>query len=502
MNLPAVDLDRAMLALEARAAGIGRGGARHSPLDALPWRDWLDTMFPGLTVFAPHHVEFWEWAWSLEPGEPSDPFVAIWPRGGGKTSSAERLAAALGLRGVRSYVWYVRATQDAADDSVGTNIAKLLEARTVEDHYPWHAERELSKYGHSKGWNSQRLRTAGGLTVDAIGLDTALRGLKVEDMRPDLIVFDDLDGKFDTARATKKKIDTITTSILPAGTANTAVLGIQNLIIPHGIFSRLADGRADFLATRRVSGPVPAVHDLQTEVRDDPEAGRRRAYITSGTPSWKGQDIDACQRLMNNIGLRAFLQECQHEVKKREGALWTGDEIGRRDTCPPLKRVVVGVDPSGGGDEIGIGAVGLGYDGRGYVLADATQPGRLGPLNWGNAAVDLYDKHEADRIVAEKNFGGDMVASNIRVAAGKRRIPVTMVHASRGKAIRAEPVAALYEEGLVDHVGVFPELEAEMTGWVPGDPDSPNRLDWLVWALTDLMLNDKHGTVTSGTWSM
>ncbi|MCH7792810.1 MAG: hypothetical protein IID31_11100, partial [Planctomycetes bacterium] len=406
------------------------------------------------------------------------------------STSAALAVAALGLRNRRRYVWYVRETQDRADDSLA-NIAQLLEDSEVERYYPLHAERKMSKFGHSRGWNSTQLRTAGELTIDAIGLDTARRGLKIGEIRPDLIILDDLDAKHDTARATRRKIETLTTSVLPAGTEKTAIIAIQNLIIPHGVFSRLHDGRADFLATRRLSGPVPALEGMKTEIREDEELGRRRAFIVAGEPTWAEQDREACQRLMNLIGLRAFLQEAQHEVGVREGALWKSDDIGRIDKAPPLKRVVVGVDPSGGSAEIGIVVVGLGHDGRGYVLADSTQAGSLGSLNWGRATVDAYDEWEGDRIVAEKNFGGDMVASTINVAAGDRRVPVHMVSASRGKDVRAEPVAALYEKGLISHVGVFPELEAEMTGWVPGDPESPNRVDAMVWAFTELMLVKK-----------
>ena len=452
------------------------------------WEGWLRALFPRhVGSFAPHHVEFWEHVWEIRLEDAPDPLVAIWSRGGGKSTSAELACVALGLRGRRRYAWYVRQTQDRADDSLA-NIGQLLEGTEVERYYQAHASRKVSKYGHSRGWNSTRLRTAGGLTIDAIGLDTATRGLKIEELRPDLIILDDLDSKHDTARATAKKIDTLTTSVLPAGTDRTAIVAIQNVVIPGGIFARLSDGRADFLATRKVSGPVPALQGLETEVRDDADLGRRRAFVVAGEPTWDGQDRDACQRLMDRIGLRSFLQECQHEVSVREGALWKPDDIDHVDTPPPMKRVVVGVDPSGGTAEIGIIVAGVGHDGRGYVLADSTQPGRLGSLNWGRATVDAYDDHSADRIVAEKNFGGDMVASNIQVAADDRRMPVHLVSASRGKDVRAEPVAALYEDGLVSHVGVFAELEAELTGWVPGDPDSPNRLDALVWAFTELKL--------------
>lgn len=458
------------------------------------WREWLGELFPRHVSggFARYHEEFWAWLWAIERGEAADPFVGIWPRGGGKSTGCELGVAAAGLRGTRGYVWYVRATQENADDSV-SNIGALLESAAVERYYPAHAERRVGKYGTSRGWRRNRLHTAGGFIVDGMGLDTARRGVRVEHMRPDLIIFDDIDDKLDSADATQKKRKIITTSLLPAGQSGSlAVAAVQNLIIPHGIFAQLADNRADFLVNRVVSGPHPAIEGLKTE-REVADSGRVRNVIVSGTPTWAGQDTAACQQAIDTEGLTAFLEERQHEVHERQGALWTKALINacRIAARPTLKRVVVGVDPSGGGDEIGIVVGGLGHDGRGYVLADFTAPGPRGPLFWGHETVRAYDEFEGDRIVAEKNFGGDMVESNIRVAGGDRRIPVTMVTASRGKAVRAEPVAALFEDGLVSIVGTFPELETELTSWVPGDPRSPNRLDALVWVFTELMLQEK-----------
>lgn len=484
MSADTLDPIRARLLIRAERARRRAGATAPDT-----WDEWLKALFPHY-VSAPHaerHEELWEWTWSVKPGQRAAPLVAIWPRGGGKSTSCELSATCLGLRGVRKYIWYIRATQEQADNSVA-NIASLLETEAVSHYYPAHAERMLTKYGQSKGWKRNRLRTGGGLTVDAIGLDTASRGAKVEEQRPDLIILDDIDAKHDSAAATRKKIETITASLLPAGSTDVAVLAVQNLIIPHGIFARLADGRADFLADRTVLGPYPAVVGLKTEPVVDPESGAITHRIVEGTPSWEGQHLGVCQHQINTWGLAAFLQEAQHQVHEREGALWTKDSIQRVNTMPRLKKVVVAVDPSGGGDEIGIIGAGLGFDGRGYVFADRTQKGRLGPLNWGTASVELYDENDADLIVAERNFGGDMVESNIRSSAPGRRVPVKMVSASRGKDVRAAPVAGLYEQGLVSHVGTFPELEAEMTGWVPGDPHSPNRLDALVWALTELML--------------
>ena len=455
------------------------------------WESWNMKMFPKMYSpgFARHHGEFWSWAWKIKLGvSPKEPFIGIWSRGGGKSTSAEGGTVALGVRGQRRYCLYVRSTQTMADTSVG-NIAAMLEGSAVEKFYPDHAKRMMGKFGSSKGWRRNRIRTRGGFTIDALGLDVAARGVKMEEQRPDLIVFDDIDELHDSPLATKKKIATLTKSLLPAGSKDVAIMGIQNLIIPHGVFAQLEDGRADFLVKRRVSGPHPALRDMKTEMKK--RDGKVLPTIVSGEPVWKGQGVSECQDLMDTIGLRAFNEEAQHQVHEREGALWTKDTINHITEMPPLKRSVVAGDPSGGGDDIGIVGAGVTFDGRGVVFVDRTQPGGLGPLNWGRAMVDTYDEFEMDKIIAERNYGGDMVESNIKAAAGQRRIPFEFVNASRSKMIRAEPVASLYEDGLVDHYGPLVELEIEMTSWVPGDPWSPNRLDALVWCLSYLMLKDR-----------
>ena len=462
--------------------GFDFGGKREGGRWDKPahWRDWLDKHFPDSVAsgYAEHHQEFWEWLWPIERDSDPAPFVAIWPRGGGKSTGAELGATAFGLRGKRRYVVYVRDTQDRADDSVA-NIGALLENAG--------AERHVNKYGHSKGWRRNRLRTADGFTVDALGLDVAGRGVKLENQRPDVLIFDDIDGRHDSVATTEKKKATITNSLLPAGTDNVAVLFVQNLIIPNGVVSQLEDGRADFLSGRIVSGPHPAVKDLKTEKRRR-EDGSLRDVIVDGIATWAGQSVAACQRLIDRLGVSAFLRECQHEVKEREGALLTRDHFNRTRVGehPPLVRIVVGVDPPGGKTEAGIVAAGKGHNGHGYTLVDRSQPGSLGPNNWAKAAVDLYHDLKADLIVAEKNFGGDMVLSTIRTVDPS--VPVKLVSASRGKQVRAEPVASIFDEERQHHVGGFDELESEWTSWVPGDPDSPNRLDAEVWALTDLML--------------
>jgi len=173
-------------------------------------------------------------------------------------------------------------------------------------------------------------------------------------------------------------------------------------------------------------------------------------------------------------------------------ALWNLTQIDKlRIGFPPdMVRVVVAVDPSATGgknaDEAGIITAGLGADGHGYILGDDTI--RASPHGWGSKAVLAYHIHNADRIVAETNNGGEMVELTIRTV--DNAVAYKAVHASRGKRTRAEPVAALYEQGRVHHVGTYSKLEDEMTDWVPGDA-SPNRMDALVWALTELMLNKR-----------
>ncbi|WP_319951529.1 DNA-packaging protein [Sphingomonas caeni] len=199
-------------------------------------------------------------------------------------------------------------------------------------------------------------------------------------------------------------------------------------------------------------------------------------------------------------GTRLGRQELDGEMlEDAEGALWSRAMIEgcRVAEMPELVRVVVGVDPpaSAGGDACGIVAVGLGRGGQGYVIEDASVAG-ASPERWARAVAACAARHRAERVIAEKNQGGEMVASVLRAADA--RLPLALVHASRGKSARAEPVALLYEAGRVKHAGAFPVLEDELCGLMAGGGyagpgGSPDRADALVWALSELMLT-KRGT--------
>jgi phage terminase large subunit-like protein len=224
----------------------------------------------------------------------------------------------------------------------------------------------------------------------------------------------------------------------------------------------------------------------------------KRTVITRGSTYDNAANLaeSAIEFLKETYGhTRLGRQELDGELLEDiPGALWNQANLdaNRRPEAPgQLDRIIVAVDPAASSeeksDETGIVCVGLAKDGdgysRGYVLADRSLKGT--PDEWAKAAVSLYREFEADRIIAEKNQGGEMVEAVIRAA--DRNVPITLVHASRGKLVRAEPISALYEQGRVHHIGRFDKLEEQMCMFST-DYDrkngSPDRMDALVWGLT------------------
>lgn len=232
--------------------------------------------------------------------------------------------------------------------------------------------------------------------------------------------------------------------------------------------------------------PQHAAKMFKQALLDDTGRWATFHFASHDNPYISQTAVDEIARDMTALAYR--MEILAEDIDEAPGALWTHDLIEQHRLIKGperYQRVVVAVDPSATstGDEAGI--VGAGKQGPGfYVLEDASVQGS--PQTWAKAAVTLYHKLRADRIVAEKNNGGEMVEQVIHQVDPV--VPVSLVWASRGKQTRAEPVAAIYEQGRAHHVGTFPTLEDEMTLWTPGDA-SPNRMDALVWAGTELMLN-------------
>lgn len=200
------------------------------------------------------------------------------------------------------------------------------------------------------------------------------------------------------------------------------------------------------------------------------------------------------------LGRQELLAELLEDVP---GALWTREMIDatrvRLDQIPPLYRIVVAIDPAvtaeEDSDETGIVCAGVSHDQQVYVLGDVSL--RASPNTWARAALRVLLKWNGDRIIAETNNGGDLVEMNIR--AVHPGVPYRAVRASRGKMVRAEPVAALYEQRRVHHAGGFPEMEDQMCGYVPGgEARHDDRMDALVWAITDLLIDPEEGQILLG----
>jgi phage terminase large subunit-like protein len=247
---------------------------------------------------------------------------------------------------------------------------------------------------------------------------------------------------------------------------------------------------------RKIVTTTPRPRRLVRDILAEPDTFTTRGSTFDNASNLPREYVEQMRRKYE--GTRIGRQELYAEILDDvPGALWTFGTIDdhRVTTAPDLFRVVVGVDPSGsskdGTDEQGIVAAGIDRRGEGYVLEDATCHEK--PDGWGKAVVRCYQRHRADAVVVERNFGGDMARFVVEQAARdlKTHVNVVEVSASRGKVARAEPVSALYEQGRIHHVGDdLRDLEEQLRGYVPSEGGkSPDRLDALVWAFTELMLD-------------
>lgn len=295
---------------------------KEKPLDGseLSWRDWLKRYYSDVAnrPMAPRHVSLWEWFDSLKRGVQPKARIEVWPRGGAKSTSGELGVARLCATLARRFVLYVSGTQEKQADPHVQNVSAWLERLGVE--------RAVNKYGNSRGYKASLLRTANGFNVAALGLDAASRGVKLDQYRPDLIIFDDIDSQDDSADTIEKKINIITSAIAPTGSPDCAFLFLQNMVHDEGVVARIVDGRADFFRNRESPTVEPAVYNLETELYDRGD-GQQIYRITGGAPSWEGQNLAVCEGQINLWGLSAFRREAQHEVGSVNGVFFRQDNL-------------------------------------------------------------------------------------------------------------------------------------------------------------------------------
>jgi hypothetical protein len=313
---------RAMVNLftQARAKAQAANGA---PTD---YKEWLCAMFPehfrGVDQFAPHHEDYWQHVWGIEKGVRPKPGVAAWNRRGMKSTAAEATGPTLAALGKRHFGLYISSTQKKADGHLET-VKDMLVGSRLRDYYPSLAKPEIKLINDRKvpgAWNHAELSAgddiSSGLYMIAIGLNVSVRGLKRYSLRPGFELYDDIEDENDSFYVVQDKIERIKAGILSAGSEDLAVFIIQNLIHRDSVVSQILDGRADMLRGHRVFGgaPVPALRDKPT-YKEEGTGPSKHYFILSGTPSWVGFDLKACEAELNTVGKRTWELEYQHNVK-------------------------------------------------------------------------------------------------------------------------------------------------------------------------------------------
>lgn len=377
------------------------------------WDLTLRNLFPTTFTydFSVAQINYWDWVWEIKPDIRPRPYVLILPRGGGKTTNCEVTPILLGAKKVRRYCWYIQETQAQSDKRIA-NIAEKLESIYVANHYPDMSKRWIGKFGNVGGWRRSFVRTASNVVFEAIGLDKAARSSKIGDIRPDIVIVDDVDSKFDTPYITQKKLDLLTHTLLPAAAENAVIIFSQNLVHYNSIASKLAKSdNTEFLQDRIISGPYPALYDFATMRMYDPEIEREKDVIVSGTPLWEGQNVEACQNLINTHGLSSFKAECQHDVENVSGSLWANFPFQHctYEDVPKIEIGCVWCDPAVTDKDTSacyaIQADGLGVDGKIYRLMSYEERGS--PLPTITTAILWAVELGFNYVGVETDQGGD-----------------------------------------------------------------------------------------------
>jgi hypothetical protein len=411
--------------------------------------------------------------------EGNDRVAVAAPRGHNKSTLAS-LGYVLyrAAHGLSQFVLLVSDTGDQARDLVGAIFKELLENPDLTKDFPHLSLPDAAHYRSIKvRRKASDFITIGGVRFAARGSGAGLRGLKEGSRRPDLIICDDLenDKNVATPRQRKKLLEWFQKSLSNLfGPVGGKLLVVGTILHKSSLLSFLTGKTA-------------------------PEIYAKRVYkaIAGGKPLWRDAwPIEKLEAKRKEIGSRAFATEFLNTPAADGATIFKENTIRRNRVMRlpigvTLTRILIGVDPSGtekgDGDACGIIVAGLGSDGFGYVLEDATINGS--PSTWGRRVLDLYKRYKANGVVIEQNYGGAMVLSVLKAELRPDEfMPWTaLVTAKQGKSLRAEPISVQYENDRVRHVGHLPELEDEMIDWVPGMA-SPNRLDAAVYTLNELIL--------------
>lgn len=312
------------------------------------WEAWTRMLAPSFvsSEFADAHFEMWRWWRGIERDRPTPPLAAAMFRGGAKSATTVLMTAGIAMGQLRDYALYVHAVKDKAQDEVGA-IAELLQADIVQRAFPKVGSVYVTRAGKERDNRVERFRNQANFAIDAVGMDQALRGRRMDEDRPGWIVLDDLEDHQDSTQITKKKQDRVASTIIPSGSPDVAIVFAQNLIHPDSMMTKIAAGSGEVMASRVMVGPVPAVEGLEYSERSnaeidelEAEIGERRPWkVTGGEPTWSRYGLDEVERELNLMGPAAFEREKQHNFDVVDGDMFPSDRwhIVEASQVPPLK---------------------------------------------------------------------------------------------------------------------------------------------------------------------
>lgn len=274
------------------------------------------------------HKEAWQKIWSVtdDPLVAPRPLLLPWSRFFGKSATIRGGAVALAARRRRRFFLYFSAVQDSADKHV-VNIASMLRTPEMARYYPDLSQPQLSDVtGSHVSWSRKQIVTRAGVVFVALGLESAARGINWEEIRPDVIIVDDIDKLRDSIQVVQNKIEVLGSDIFPAGQENTWIVFAQNVIHSQSVMRRTLDGTSGILIDHDVIGPVPAFYGFSYEKKQSPETGKSRFYITGGKSSWpEGYTREQGETHLNQTGPLRYEREFQHNTDiLPSGAIYAG----------------------------------------------------------------------------------------------------------------------------------------------------------------------------------
>lgn len=293
---------------------------RATELESKGWRVWYATIFGDefVTNLAPHHIEAIEWHWNATVARRAglsidqSTYPAVWPRGHRKSDIIRHIVVADACLMPNSYCLYVSGTKSKVRGHA-ISVETLISSPGVAAYYPLLAKVKRNLQGSQKSWSADLLYSESGSVFHFVGLSEGVAGANIDNVRPSLIVGDDIDDREDSPMISESRLKVFTRSVLPTRQRNTLVFIAQNYISRHGVIYRIHTGKERVLTNRVSTEPIPAVRNMVTETRTI--EGIVHDIIIEGEPTWAHYDIKRAQEEIDTIGLNAFIAECQHDVE-------------------------------------------------------------------------------------------------------------------------------------------------------------------------------------------